>query len=240
MSTSMKLSLAALAFTAGLVGCGDARATDAAQEDLKRDLQLASATTMNLATPRVDSALLNSMETEPQGAPEVAKTVKKGAGNRALRSQTPTVLATPEADVAAVDETEEVETESLAPVPEPTNEPVAVAPRPQPVIAQTGGAGDYGTSGGGVFGGGSGRGVVIRGGGVDGDNCEIHRGGRGGVIVSRGPIYLPQPTAPRTGGIFIGRGTSGGRSVARVPDRPRSSSSTTLSRPSLARGRVTR
>lgn len=236
MSTSMKLSLAALAFTAGLAACGDARATDAAQEDLKRDLQLASATTMDLASPRVDSALLNSMETEPQGAPEVAKTVKKGAGNRAVRSPTPTVLATPESDVAAVDESEEVETESIAPAPERISEPVAVAPRPQPVIVQTGGTGDYGTSGGGVFGGGNGRGVVIRGGGVDGDNCEIHRGGRGGVIVSRGPVYLPQPTATRTGGIFSGRGVTSGRS-ARVPDRPRGSSPSAVSRPPLMRGR---
>jgi hypothetical protein len=70
--TTMKLSLAALAFTAGLTACGDAKANEASQDDLKRDLQLASATTMNLAGPRVDSPLLVTMETTPQIAPEVA------------------------------------------------------------------------------------------------------------------------------------------------------------------------
>jgi hypothetical protein len=221
----MKLSLAALAFTAGLAACGDAKATDASQEDLQRDLQLASATTMNLASPRVDSALLNSMETKALSAPEVAKTVRRGAGTRAVRSEAPTVEAAPDVDVAALEESEEVEAESIAPVPEPTNEPVAIAPRPAPMVIPTAGAGDYGVggSGGGIFGGGGG--VVIRGGGVDGDNCELHRnGGRRGT--SRGPIYFPSPRStpstvvrPRGPSISIGSRAlpsgMGSRSVAR-------------------------
>jgi hypothetical protein len=202
----MRLSIAALSLAAGIAACGEGRATDTAkQEDFKRDLQLASSSTMDLAGPKVDPALLASLETKPQGAPEAALTVKKGAGNRAVRSNTPTVRATPETDVAAVDESAEVvEMVTDAPVPEPSNEPVAIAPRPTPVVIQSGGgAGDYGTSGngGGVFGGGGGiGGVVIRGGGVDGDRCEIHNGGRGRT--SRGPVYIP--SVPRTGGIMIG------------------------------------
>jgi hypothetical protein len=238
-TTTIKLSLAALAFTAGLTACGDAKATDVAQEDLQRDLQLASATTMNLATPRVDSALLNSMETKALSAPEVAKTVRRGAGTRAVRSEAPTVEAAPDVDVAAVEESEEVEAESIGPVPEPITEPVAVAPRPAPMVIPTAGAGDYGTggSGGGIFGGGR---VVIRGGGVDGDNCELHRnGGRRGT--ARGPIYFPSPTAPPSTvvrprpGISIGSRTIssgiGSRSVA----RPRVSQP--ASRPSAMRPR---
>jgi hypothetical protein len=238
-TTTIKLSLAALAFTAGLTACGDAKATDVAQEDLQRDLQLASATTMNLATPRVDSALLNSMETKALSAPEVATTVRRGAGTRAVRSEAPTVEAAPDVDVAAVEESEEVEAESIAPVPEPITEPVAVAPRPAPTVIPTAGTGDYGTggSGGGIFGGGGG--VVIRGGGVDGDNCELHGGRRG---TSRGPIYFPSPRStpstvvrPRSPGFSIGSRTMssgiGSRSVA----RPRVSQP--ASRPSAMRPR---
>lgn len=204
MKNPMKLSIAALSLAAGIAACGEGRATDTAkQEDFKRDLQLASSSTMDLAGPKVDPALLASLETKPQGAPQAALTVKKGAGNRAVRSNTPTVRATAETDVAAVDESSEVvEMVTNAPVPEPSNEPVAIAPRPTPVVIQSGGgAGDYGTSGngGGVFGGGGGiGGVVIRGGGVDGDRCEIHdRRGR----TSRGPVYIP--SVPR-GGTMIG------------------------------------
>ncbi|HYC50171.1 MAG TPA: hypothetical protein VEB19_03585 [Gemmatimonadaceae bacterium] len=195
MRTSMKLSLASLLFAAGATACGDAKATEVGSE-LARDLELASST-VALATPKVDSSLLGSMETKPQGAPEQAPVVKKGAGPRAVRSQTPTVRATPVMEVAAADEAEEeVEVMDIAPAPEESNEPVAIAPRPQPVVVQTGGAGDYGTGSGGVYGGGVG--VVIRGGGVHGDNCELHRGGR-----TRGPIFVPATTIPRTGGTVV-------------------------------------
>lgn len=200
MRKTTKLSLAALALTTGMFACADAPAAETRNADLQRDIELASATTMKLATPRVDSALLTSMETQPQATPEVAKTVRRGAGSRAVRSETPTVRATPVVEVAELEESEEVQTESIAPAPEESSEPVAVAPRPAPVVLPTGGegGGDYGTSGngGGIFGGGSGRGgVVIRGGGVDGDNCELHRRPRRGGIA--GPVYYPN--TPRTG-----------------------------------------
>src|SRR5207237_6793206 len=82
MRSTMRLSIAALAV--GLAACSGNKASDTAKaDDFKRDLQLASSTTMDLAGPKVDPALLNSLETKPQGAPQVAKTLKKGAGNRA-------------------------------------------------------------------------------------------------------------------------------------------------------------
>jgi hypothetical protein len=196
----MKISLAALALTTGILACADAPAAETKNTDLQRDIELASATTMNLAAPRIDSSLLNSMETQPQGTPEVARTVRRGAGSRAVRSETPTVRATPVVEVAELEESEEVPTVAVAPAPEESSEPVAVAPRPAPAVIPTGGegGGDYGTSGngGGIFGGGSGNGgVVIRGGGVDGDNCELHRRGRNGGIA--GPVFYPR--TPRTG-----------------------------------------
>jgi len=218
MQSKMKLSIASLSVLAALAACAGSKATDAAsQADFKADLQLASSTTMNLASPKVDPALLNSLETSPLGAPQAAKTVKKGAGNRAIRSHSPTVRATPEMDVAAVDEnTDQVDVVTQAPAPEST-EPVAVAPRPTPVpvVVQAGnGSGDYGTSGngGGIFGPGGGiGGVVIRGGGVDGDHCQPH--GRGGTMA--GPIYIPIGGGiPRSGGIGRTGGVIGGVSRA--------------------------
>ena len=206
MGTSRKISIAALAV--GLAACAGRKGDDVAkQDDFKRDLQLASATNMDLAAPKVDPALL-TLENKPQGAPDVAAVLKKASGNRAVRSKTPTVHAAPETDVAAVDEsTNETQTVETAPAPEPTHEPVAVAPRPAPVpvvVTSGNGSGDYGTSGngGGIFGPGGGiGGVIIRGGGVDGDHCEPMGGRRGGV--SRGPIYVP-----RGGGVPVG-GSSG-------------------------------
>ena len=227
MITRTKVSIAALTFAIGLTACADKRSTEASQEDLQRDLQLASATTMNLASPRVDSTLLNSMETKPTARPQPATTVRKGAGTRAVRSQAPTVKATPDVDVAALEEVAEAQTESDAPAPAPS-EPVAVAPRPAPVVIPA--AGDYGVgnggigNGGGVYGGGTGTGVVIRGGGVDGDNCDLHRGGRRGGIYTTGPVYIPATPMPR-GGVF----TSGGpASIGRTVigrSRPSGSSS---------------
>ena len=208
MLTIRKVSIVVLAVaSAGLAACGKSGSAVATQDELQRDLELASAATMNLAAARVDSSLLAQMETAPQGTPEVSKTVKKGAGPRAVRSEVPTVLATPDVDVAAVEESEEVQTESIAPAPQ-VAEPVAVAPRPAPVVIPASTGGDYG-SGGGIFGGaGSGGGVVIRGGGVDGDNCELHRRPRGGVT-SSGPVYIPS-TATRPGGVYGGaRGARG-------------------------------
>jgi hypothetical protein len=117
-------------------------------------------------------------------------------------------------EVAAIEESlEEVETMAEAPSPEISNEPAAVVPRPAPVPVVGAGEGDYGT---GSSGGGGGIiGVVIRGGGVDGDNCELHRRGRGGVA-GRGPIYVPRPPYPTTGG-----GITVGRRIPQtsVPDR---------------------
>ena len=190
----LKLSFATLAVAAAVSACSDARATDA-DADLQRDLALAS-TTVSLAAPQVDSALLSSLETKPQGAPEKAPVLKKAEGPRAVRSRTPTVQAAPVEELAAAESEEEVvEVMEEAPAPEEITEPVAVAPRPQPVVVDAGGSGDYGDGNGGVWGGG-GTGVIIRGGGVHGDNCQLHYPGRGGVY--RGPVFIPQ--APTTAG----------------------------------------
>ena len=196
-SPTLKLSLATLVVAAAVSACGDARATDA-DADLQRDLALASST-VSLAAPMVDSALLYSMEIQPKGAPGKAPVLKKAEGPRAVRSRTPTVQAAPVEELAAAEESEEVaQVMDEAPAPEESTEPVAIAPRPQPVVIETAGTGDYGTGNGGVWGTGGGTGVIIRGGGIDGDNCELHRRGRG---TSRGPIFVPAPVS--TGGTVV-------------------------------------
>jgi hypothetical protein len=203
----MTKSLSLLAIATAIAACADASA-NSTQDELKRDLELASATTMKLATPQVDSSLLASMETKPNNAPAPAPVVRRAPqGPRAVETEAPTVEATPDMDIAAVEE-ERTETETVAEAPAPEiSEPVAVAPRPQPTITQAGGAGDYGVGTGGV---GTGRGgVVIRGGGVDGDNCDLHRRGRnGGTIIFRGPVYPP-------GTMVTPRGVSGRTIVGR-------------------------
>jgi hypothetical protein len=237
VQTSLKFSIAALALTAGLSACRDASANSAAQQDeLKRDLEMAASATINLAAPRVDPALL-TLEGQNQSAPQASHVVRRGSGNRAVRSPSPTVLAEPAVEVATLDETDVSERLAEAPAPE-SSEPVAIAPRPVPVVVPAG-TGDYGT-GGGIFGGGSG--VVIRGGGVDGDNCELHRRGRGGTI------YLPPNTGgsvviPRSSGTTISMGGMGGGRMRpggtmRTPTvrgSSRSSGIQSVSRPSIGR-----
>lgn len=201
MRTTVKVTLASLALI-GLAGaiaaCSDARATDTTKDaDLSRDLELASAATMALAGRAVDSANLASLETKPLTAPEASSVVKRGAGTKAMRSASPTVRAIPVSQPAAV----EGEGESFAEEASAAESgPVAVLPIPAPVATPASApAGDYGSGGGIVFGDGSGRGgsgggVVIRGGGVDGDNCELHRRRpRGGT---RSPVYVPATIIP--------------------------------------------
>lgn len=238
MQTYLKFSIAALALTAGLSACRDASANSTAQQDeLKRDLEMAASATINLAAPRVDPALL-TLEGQAQSAPQLSRVVKQSSGNRAVRSPSPTVRAEPAVEVAALDETEVTETLAETPAPE-SSEPVAIAPRPVPVVVPAG-AGDYG-SGGGIFGGGTG--VVIRGGGVDGDNCELHRRGRGGPIyrvpTSSAPVIIPraQGTTISMGGLGAGRSRPGIGTMrtptARTPTR--SSGIQSVSRPSMGR-----
>ncbi|MEK7402440.1 MAG: hypothetical protein AABZ80_08785 [Gemmatimonadota bacterium] len=194
MRVTIKLATVVLALSAA--ACAPSAKTGTAADGFKRDLALASATNLDLATPVVNTALLTKLETAPSAAMP-ARTIKKAeSGDLAVKSEAPTVQAELEPEPAPVEEAQPVATAPApAPVPPETNEPVAVAPRPMPApVTPAGGigAGDYGR-GGGVFGGGIG--VVIRGGGVGGDNCEIHNRRRGGVIY-RSPVYAPRPLSP--------------------------------------------
>ena len=217
MRTSLKLPISAALLATALVACGKSKDT-ASQDDFKRDLQLASATNLDLAGGKADPKNL-TFENKPSGAPEASRVVKKGAGSRAVASKTPSVRATPDNDVASTEEEGASETSDVAPAPE-HSEPVAVAPRPAPVNIPASAGGDYGNAGGGVLGGGMG-GVVIRGGGVDGDHCQPHGGtrrGGTGVYFPGGGVFIPRQEVPRTsGGISIAGRTLGGGGSASSP-----------------------
>ena len=175
--------------------------------DLQRDLQLASTSTLKLANSTVDPAKFGRLETQPQSAPQVASHLRKGAGPKAITSRTPDLKATLIPQVAALN-ISQIQTEAPAPALTPTMDPVATLPAPgsAPGLPGTDGVGDANGQGDGNSSGGYGPriGVVIRGGGVDGDHCEPH--GRGPLVPG---IYAPPiggfggttrfPTFPRGG-----------------------------------------
>lgn len=224
MRAVVKVALASLAVVAiaGVVAaCSDAGATESRDPELQRDLELASATTMNLALPPVDSAILTSLEVPPLSATERARVARPGSERRAPRGSPGTGASDAARSPGAGEDAAEEVAQST--VPE-TSEPAAVLPLPTPAPAG-GVAEDYGT-GGGIFGDGSDRGrggvgVVIRGGGVDGDNCELHRRrprpARGPIYVPAEPVTQPVPrTSPPTRDPL---GTRGRPTGTRRPER---------------------
>lgn len=217
-------SVVALAVGVAVAACGDARATESShREEIARDLELASAVTMALAGGGIDSANFGSLENMPAAAPEGARAAPRESVSRVRRSG-PSVAADPAADAGEGAAVDALANGALPDI----SEPVATLPLPAPVPAATP-AGDYGTgtgalgdAGGGRIGGGTG--VVIRGGGVYGDNCELHRRRPRGPT-TRGPVYVPaQPTSrpatasgPSRGGVSIGSRNPG--TVSRRPEK---------------------
>jgi hypothetical protein len=177
-------------------------------DDLKRDLDLVTSSSLDLASKQSASAFPLT-EIATSSAPVSAPALRKGAGPKAVRSKAPTVKAAPEASVAvdAPEPTVEVMAQAPSPTTEQTPDPAAPAvPRPSPMpTIPTGGEGVHGHDGGGPnpgAGDGGGSilggifGTIIRGGVVDGDHCDPRTDGR-----RRRPY-------PRDGGVF-GRGGGG-------------------------------
>lgn len=185
----------------------------AMSDDLKRDLDQAASTGLDLASQQ-KAANYPLTEIPQSSAPSPTPTLRKGAGPKAVRSKHPTVKASPEPTVVAKAEVPETEVTTPAPAPtaEPTPDPTAPAvPRPSPVPTDpNGGEGARGRNGGGSNpgagdGGGSVLGgifgVIIRGAIGDGDHCDPrtdvpHRGPRGNHG-PYGPVYNGPSTFPR-------------------------------------------
>ena len=195
--------------------CGKQAGKQAAlSADLKNDLALASAQPQNIQ--------ISADELGPQShrAPAV-KLVKAPNAPRVVHSTHPTRKASAEQVASAEIPAPSPTMETTAPAPDPTPAtteapapepdiqpaqlPVPQSPGPGPVAGQS-----HGSVFGAILGGIAGaiaRGAVIRGGGVDGDNCEPHGGGMpGGIHGGYGGtgVYIPI-----TGG--YGGGRSGPR-----------------------------
>ena len=192
MRTVLRSSMFAVGLSAVVVAaCGrnSAPANRAMSDDLKRDLQLATTSGLDLASQQ-RAASFPLTEIPQSSAPSPTRTLKKGAGPKAVRSKHPTVKASPEPTVVA--NAEEPQTEVMqkdpSPTTEPTPDPVAPAvPRPSPMPTNPdGGEGAHGHGGGGSRPGASDGGVlgtifgvILRGGIGDGDHCDPRSDGRG-------------------------------------------------------------
>lgn len=198
----------ALLAGAAVAGVALTRRAHAAAPDasIDADLQLAA------AQPVTGPYALT--ETAPSSKLQAGTRLHQAAGVKAVRSKRPTVKAAPAPSLSSEEKTPATETVAAAPGPgtaEAPTEPVSVGtPRPVAVpVSYPSGAGDSRASGDVGSAGGSGvgavlggiLGAVIRGGAVDGDNCERdHHGGRRG---RPGGVYGPNP-----GGVY--GGTTGG------------------------------
>lgn len=211
-------SAIAVGFSAVLLAaCGKNGASPnrAMNDDLKRDLQLASSSSLDLASQQASKGFALT-EIGGSAAPAPVTALRKGAGPKAVRSKAPTVKASPTpAPVVNADEpTSQVAVEAPAPTTAPVPDAAAPAvPRPSPTPVdpnggegargQNGsgpnrgagdggsgaspGAGDGGSILGGIFG------AIIRGGVVDGDHCDPRSDGRHRGPPRSGPYGYPAP-----------------------------------------------
>lgn len=205
------LPLAIAAIVAAACGKSSTRSDARLNADLERDLKLAQSTSLDLASKQA-AAAFPLTEVPIKSSAEPSKSVRKAPGPKAVRSTTPTVKAAAE-PAPAVETEPRSDMTAPEPAPSTTTETAAApdapaVPRPSPVNPSPAGDGSWGRGGSGSGGGAGGAvlggifGVIIRGGGVDGDRCEIHdRRGRnrppGGIY---SPPSNPYPMTPSGGG----------------------------------------
>jgi hypothetical protein len=219
----------AIGFAAvAVAACGKngGKANRALSDDLKRDLQLASSSSLDLASQQAAKSFpLTEIPISPAPSPTTALKKAK-SGPKAVRSKHPTVKATPEPSVVA--NAEDPQTEIMQKAPSPTTEQVPdpsapAVPRPSPTpTIPTGGEGAHGRDGGGpnTGAGDGGRGpstgdgiggviggifgAILRGGVVDGDHCDPRSDGRGRRRPPP-PVWSPNnpsPTFPMGGSVM--------------------------------------
>ncbi len=162
-------------------------ANTASNDDLKRDLALASAPKLELASAQKSfqrTDIVSGIEKIASSAPQ---------GHTALVNKPKAHEPAPAPVVASTEPAPEVV--AMTPEPAPAQAPAAVVPvaGPRPTaptsitVDATEARGEGQSGGGGGWGGiGSVIGVVIRGGGVDGDHCDPRTDGRrrGGIFVN--------------------------------------------------------
>lgn len=222
-------TLTLLGAAAILAACG--RDRSAASSDLQNDIKLASDANLDLAASQTATPY-SLTEVAPQAKPEVARTLHRASGPKAVRTPKPTVAAAPEATTSSSEDAAQTETVAEAPVPAPETETGASLPaagRPTAVpVAYPGDGGAMGSGGSQGSGGGAGSGtvlggifgVILRGGGTgDDDHCEPQpttRRPTGGYPRGGGGVYQPNPGSSTRGGGWPSRPPT-----RTTPSRPR-------------------
>ena len=202
------VSVAGIAGALVIAACSGDKAV--MSDELKKDLAVASSSNaINLATSQQapGSQVVSAIERTTPPAPRHIASSQRVAKHKAA----PRGVAAP-VEVQKADVSTEVETQPQEVTPTPVDPAPLPSPRPQPVATTNGSGRDEGRGGGssigsvlgGIFT------VVIRGGGVDGDNCDPRtEGGRGRVPVSinnRIPVIGTFPGSGRIGGGTFPRG----------------------------------
>ena len=164
--------------TAGLIAAACSGKDKAMSDDLKKDLDLASSSDgIALATPSAKgSEVVSAIERTNPPAPRQVAQSQRVARHKPAPKAPPAPVDARKADVS-----EEVTAQPVSVAPAPT-EQVATAPRPHPVDMPSGSGMPEGNGGGmstgrvlgGIIS------VVLRGGGVDGDQCDPRTDGRRG------------------------------------------------------------
>lgn len=208
--------LVGMAGIAGLLVAAACNSKDAVMsDDLKKDLDAASTSnSINLATPQTPAnQVVSAIERTTPPAPRTVASSQRVAKHKAAPKGVPAPVRVREADVST-----DVEAQPVEVAPAPVDPAPLPSPRPQPV-ASTGGGDREGRAGGGGSSIGSVLGgiftVVIRGGGVDGDQCDPRTDGRGGntAINNRLPVIgtFPGGRVGGGGGLPVGTFPGSGR-----------------------------
>ena len=191
---------------AGLIVAACSGKSKTMSDDLKKDLDLASTSDgLTLAgTAAKGSQVVSAIErTTPPAPRQVAKS-QRVVKHKPAPKAPPAPVETQVADVS-----EEVVAQPVVETPAPTqSEPAAASPRPHPVEMPAGSGVQVGRGGGSNTGAVLGGiiSVVLRGGGVDGDECDPRTDGRRGRV---GTAISINSRIPVIRGTFPGSGRIG-------------------------------
>jgi hypothetical protein len=200
-----------LAGVTGALALAACSGKDKVSDDLMKDLERASvASEITLPQTQAATQVVSSIERTTPPAPRRVAQSQRVAKHKPAPTREPAPVEVEQADVST-----EVESAPVEPTPAPVAEAPLPSPRPRPVATTGGGAGD----GSGGIGRGDGIGigdvigVVLRGGIVDGDDCDPRSDGRrrGGISINnRIPVIGTFPGSGRIGG-SIGASIPSGR-----------------------------
>ena len=194
---------------AGLIVAACSGKSKTMSDDLKKDLDMASTSDgLALASSSAKGSQVVSAIEQAAPAPRQIASSRRVVKHKLAPTRTPAPVETQQqADVSPTIAVQPAEVQ-----PAPTEITPVESPRPHPIEMPSGSGVSVGRGGGSVLGGIlGGISVVLRGGGVDGDNCDPRTDGRGRVpasINSRIPVINGTfPGAGRIGGMGrIGRG----------------------------------